>query len=233
MRRTLIATLALGSILAGAHAAAAQSIPSPYRYIESKHSAGFFAGYLLTDPTIAIDTFQVELGPRSGPLFGARYGIALGGPLTGEASVAFSPTHRTVNAPSAQVGNPAPVPRAVESVALLMLEGGLHFRLTGSRTWNGLAPFLNGTGGIVADLRRGAESEEEIPENARFDFGPSFAVGAAVGTEWFPTRRLSLRAEVRDRLWQIGAPEGLRPGRTDVSEWTHNVAFTLGGALHF
>lgn len=236
MRRTLIATLAFAALCGSARGAAAQSVPSPFRYVETRHTVGFFGGYLLTDPGIAIRETEVEMGPQSAPLVGVRYGLRFGGPLSGEASLAFSPTERTVFVPS-QSPNPAeqvPQPAGTRDMALLLADAGVVFHLTGDRTWRGLAPFLVGSGGLALDLRGAGEEEESIPETARFDFGPSFAVGAGIGTDWFPTRRLSVRAEVRDRLWQIEAPQGLRPAdlRT-VSEWTNNVTFSLGAALHF
>lgn len=238
MRRTLIATCALAAAtLAAASTAAAQSITSPYRYIETKHSVGFFGGYLRTDPGIVVDTLTggtIALGPRSAPVVGAQYQLRFAGPLSGEFSVGFSPTERAVYAPSPNVAEVVPVEVGTEPASLLMVDAGLHFRITGPRTWNGLAPYATALGGIVADLRRGGATEEAVPQNSRFDLGPSLAVGAAVGTEWFPTRRLSLRVEARDRLWQIRAPEGLQGNRgRNASEWTNNVSFTLGGALHF
>jgi len=236
MRRTLIATSALAFLFAAASGAGAQSITTPYRYIETKHSVGLFGGYLRTDPGIVVDTLtgaEIALGPKSAPVVGAQYEIRFAGPLSGQVAVSFSPTERSVYAPNPNVREVVPVEVGTEPATILMADAGIHFRITGPRTWNGLAPYVTALGGVVADLRRGGASEEQVPQNSRFDLGPSFAVGAAVGTEWFPTRRLSLRVEARDRLWQIEAPEGLRGNRRDASDWTNNVAFTFGGALHF
>lgn len=237
MRRTPLFALVLAALLGSAHAAGAQQIPSPIRYVETTHSLGFFAGYLLTDPGIAFDTAanrNVELGPQSAPVMGVRYNLRFGGPLSGEASLGFSPTERKVYAPASET-DPTPVELdRTEDVPLLVGEAGLRFHVTGPRTWHGLAPFVVGSAGVVADLDGSGDAEEDgVPETAAFGFGPSLAVGAAIGTDWFPTRRLSLRVEVRDHLWKISAPEGLRAPRQEISEWTHNVAFTLGGALHF
>ena len=41
---------------------------------------------------------------------------------------------------------------------------------------------------------------EEIVDDARFRFGPSFAVGAGLGTDWFPVPNASLRVEATGRL---------------------------------
>lgn len=233
MRRTLTAAFALAALLGSAPRAEGQQIPSPYRYIEPKQSIGVFGGYLLADPSIGIGEQEVELGPRSAPVAGLAYTIRFTGPLSGEVRAGFSPTERTVYRPTSQT-DLTPVPVATVDVSLLMAEAGLRFQLTGPRTWRGFAPYVVGSGGLMTDLDRNADAEIDIPAGARFDFGPSFAVSAAIGTDWFPTRRLSLRAEARDHLWQIRAPEGLRAtGVRDVSEWTHNIAISLGAALHF
>lgn len=236
MRRTPLFALVLAALLGSAHAAGAQQIPSPIRYVETTQSLGFFAGYLLTDPGIALDTINrdVEFGPRSAPVVGARYTVRFGGPVSGEASLGFSPTERKVFAPVSETDRTPVELDRTESVPLLIGEAGIRFHLTGPRTWHGLAPFVVGSAGVVADLDGSGHTEDDgVPETARFGFGPSLAVGAAIGTDWFPTRRLSLRAEVRDHLWRISAPEGFRAPRQEISEWTHNVAFTLGAALHF
>ncbi|MDP9347948.1 MAG: hypothetical protein M3P24_02185 [Gemmatimonadota bacterium] len=236
MRRTLIATFALASLLGGASAAGAQRITSPIEYIEPKQSVGFFGGYLVTDPSIAFDsTSQVSLGVRSAPIVGARYQLRFGGPISGEAALAFSPTRRDVLVASTDPGNPAPRPSgSTADAAVLMGDVGIVFQLTGPRTWHRLAPYLAVNGGLVADLAGTSAAEEDIPEAARFEFGPSFAVGGGIGTDWFPTQRLSIRLEARDRLWRLEVPEGLRPGSPrEISEWTNNASFTLGAALHF
>ncbi|HEX2091331.1 MAG TPA: hypothetical protein VHG28_02975, partial [Longimicrobiaceae bacterium] len=220
----------------GASALRAQTIPSPIRYIETRQWAGAFAGYLFSNPSVGINETDIELGPRSAPLVGLQYGFRFAGPLAGEARVGFGPTERKVYAPGTATGSDPAVPQEVGTadVALLMGEAGLVFSLTGQRTWHGIAPFLVGTGGLVADLNRGSDADEEVTAAARYDFGPAFAVGFGIGTDWFPTERLSVRLEGRDRLWKIEVPPGLRPSSVrSASEWTHNFSISLGAALHF
>ena len=237
MRRTLIAALALGALLGCGSALRAQAIPSPIRYIDPKQSVGISAGYLFTSSAVEINDEQIELGPQSGPLVTARYQIRFGGPLSGEVRVGFSPTERRVYAPTDETNPELFVPEEVgtESVGLLMGEGGIVFHLTGPRTWNGLAPFAAASGGLATDISRGSELEDDIAETARYDFGPSFALGLGAGTDWFPTRRLSVRLEGRDHFWKIEAPTQIAnlAGETKISEWTHNFSVSIGAALHF
>ena len=237
MRRTLIAALALGALFGGGSALRAQSVPSSIRYVDPKQSIGISGGYLFTSPAVEINDEQIEYGPQSAPMVDARYQIRFGGPLSGEVRVGFSPTRRTVYAPTTEQNTELFVPVEVgeEDVALLLGEAGLVFHLTGPRTWNGLAPFVGGTGGLVTDLNRESELEEDVVEAARYDFGPAFALGLGAGTDWFPTRRLSVRVEARDRLWKVEAPSQIATlaGQRSVSEWTHNFSLSFGAALHF
>ncbi len=237
MRRTLTAALALGAVLGGTSALRAQTIPSSFQHIDSKQSFGLSAGYLFTRSSVEINGTDVEFGPQSAPMVDARYQIRLGGPLSGEVRAGFSPTKRKVFAPTTEQDPTLFVPAEVgeEDVALVFGEAGLVFHLTGPRTWNGFAPFLAGTGGIATDANRGSSLEADIPETARYDFGPGFALGLGIGTDWFPTRRMSVRVEARDRLWKIESPLQLAnlAGRRSASEWTHNFSLNLGAALHF
>jgi len=236
MRRTLIATFAFASLLGGASALRAQTIQSPIRYIETKQSVAPFVGYLWTDPTLHIRDAEVELGPQSAVLAGLQYNIHFAGPLYGEVLLGFSPTERKVYVPgsttSANSVNPVEV--GTTSMALALADAGLHFNLTGPRTWRGIAPYAVASGGVVADLKRTSDLDAQVPDGSDFDLGPSFALGLGIGTDWYPTQRLSIRAEGRDRFWRISAPQGLRPADLKtVSEWNHNFSLSIGAALHF
>ncbi|HEX5724128.1 MAG TPA: hypothetical protein VFX98_01610 [Longimicrobiaceae bacterium] len=231
--------LLAGSVLALAAAPArAQDIRSPFRYLDQKQGVSAYAGYLFTSPGLSLtDSTSAEFGPRSAPIVGLRYQIRLSGPVTGELGLAFSPTERrvfqaAVNADSSEI-IPIPTGRTAE-VPLAMAEAGIRFHITGPRTWNGLAPFVLGTGGLVDDLSGSDPADEDIQEGKRFDFGPSFAFGVGAGTDWFPTSRLSVRAELHGRLWRFTAPEGFTPqGREEIREWKGNGALTIGGVFHF
>jgi hypothetical protein len=233
-RTVLLLALALA---AGARAAAAQTIPSPYDYIEKTQATGVFGGYLFIDPDVSItDSTSVPLGPLSGPLFGIRYQVRAAGPLSIDASVGVSPTERrlfgtTTDNDSAFTGVvdlETTVPATV-----LLADVGLRFYVTGPRTWNGLAPFVIGAGGMVGDIRGSFAKEVDIADNARFRFGPSFAVGAGLGTDWFPVPNASLRVEAMGRLWRMSTPSGFLAPSDERSEWNPAVGITVGGALHF
>lgn len=233
-----IALLLVPVLLLGARASAAQTVPSPYEYIEPTQSVGAFAGWLWAEQSVALsDTTSVGLGPASAPLVGVRYQLRATGPLSVEAALAVSPSERplaraqfvddSLRVVGEDLGVSVPA-------TLVMADAGLRFHLTGARTWRGLAPFVAGSAGIIADVRGTFDEEEEIEEDERFRFGPSFAVGAALGTDWFPTRTISLRIEGQGRLWRMTTPAGFfaRSAR-QRSEWNPVAGITVGGAIHF
>lgn len=231
IRQLTPATLAVALSLLGASALEAQRIPSPYRYIEETQSIGLFGGYILTE------SVEPDLGPQAAPIFGVRYNLRLGGPVLGEAAVGFAPSERTIFAARGVDPNDPtrtiPIPVDTVSAPLLLAEAGMRLVLTGARTWNALAPYLLATGGLVANLRGQTAEDEEVPENERFSFGPRFAVGVGVGTDWFVTPRFSLRAEVRDQIWRLNIPAGLTEAAAQDDRWTNNLGISLGAAFHF
>lgn len=224
--------LLLALFLSAAGAAGAQSIPSPYRHIEHTQSAGPFIGYLLTDPGIVVDSMQIEPGPRSGFLAGIRYSGRLGGPVSGEVSMALSPSDRRVYAETAVAGDTILQERETTRSLLLLGEVGVRFQLTGTRTWNGLAPYAIATGGIIGNLAGTTELEEEQPEVKRFGTG-RFTASLGGGSLWYATERLALRVEVRDHLWRLTVPEAFRGPNDPDSEWTNNIVLTVGAMFHF
>ena len=238
MNRFSRTVLALAILALSAGTAAAQSIPSPFRYIERQSSVEILGGYLFTDPTIEIDSLRsAEFGARSAPMVTARYNRRFGGPLSGNLGLTFIASDRKVI--SAAEGQDSAFVTALEtgdevSAPIVMLEGGVRFHLTGDRTYRGLAPFLMATGGFAAEVGGTAAAERALPEDERFDFGPALAVGAGTGLDWFPTQRFSLHTELTYRIWRMSVPEGFATRRNaDITEWNGNAGVSLGAAFHF
>jgi hypothetical protein len=240
MRLSRTALLAALALVAGARAAGAQTIPSPYQHIDPAQSIGITLGYLLTDADVSLtDSTSAEMGHRSAPVVGLRYQVRASGPLSVDASVSASHGERKLFAPDFNADSTAVVAEDLGinvPSTVVMADVGLRFHLTGSRTWNGLAPFVAGNGGIVADIQGTLEEETtaELGATEVFRFGPSFAVGAALGTDWFPRQNASLRLELQGRLWRLHTPTGFLLDRTtEPSEWNPVLGITVGGAIHF
>jgi hypothetical protein len=214
--------------LAGAPVvSSAQTIPSPYTYVEDTQSLSVFGGYLWTGRG------DTPVGPHSAPLGGIAYTMRFTGPVSGEASFATVPTRRTlfereVVDDSVRLNDLG----EVESI-LVLAEAGVRLHLTGPRHWNGLAPYVAGSVGLANDYGRSTAAHDSLPAAEQFNFGPGFAIGIAAGTDWFLTPRLALRVEARDRLWRLTIPQGLNNQLREETEWTHNAAVTIGAALYF
>lgn len=240
MRFSRTALLAALALTLGARAGAAQTIPSPYRYIEPANAVGVTVGYLFTDPNVSLtDSTSAELGHQPAPVFGLRYQVRASGPLSVDLSAGISPGERKLYGPQYNADSSTVVAQDLGITVpstVVMADAGLRFTVTGARTWNRLAPFVAGNGGIVADIR-GTFNEEtaaELPATALFRFGPAFAVGGALGTDWFPNQRTSVRLELQGRLWRMRTPGGLLSDRNEERrEWNPVGGLTVGGAFHF
>ncbi len=240
MRTLSVPLLACALLGTAATGAVAQQVPSPYRYLEHKQEVGFFLGYVSTERGIQVDSVnvgEVPFGPESAPLFGLRYAYRLAGPISVGASVGYLPSQRRVFFNRGVPGDTGAVvlgDTADTDANLLLTQGELLLHLTGDRTYRGFAPFLGVAAGIATELGGPAAVEEEIPEDERFDFGPSFALAGGAGVDYFFTERLSARVEVRDQLWRIEIPAGLRSDDdADDARYTQNFTLQAGLAYHF
>src|SRR3954467_7182454 len=90
--RSLLQAAILLCLCTGA-AGAQTTVPSPYRFWETRQEAGPFAGW------ISPGTGQFSYGPKPGPLLGVRYELSFPGPLSVEAVASYIPTTRDVMDP--------------------------------------------------------------------------------------------------------------------------------------
>jgi hypothetical protein len=209
--------------------AAAQRIDSPYRFVEHRQTLSLIGAHIDTE------VGAVGLGPQAGNAFGVRYGIRFGGPFSGEVDVFAVPTTRVVKDTVLVMGEFREHGEA--NATLLAAIGSLRFNLTGARTFYGIQPHVIFGGGAVLNLNGSEPLDEEVPQDARFRFGTSFAGQFGGGAEWFVTDRLSLRGDARAVLWRLRTPDAFRlGGRADdfpADEWTRNTYFGLGVGYHF
>lgn len=223
MRGVFLSLLAFGCTATGL---AAQTITSPYRYVEEKQSISLLAGYLSTDRG------DLDLAPGSAPMLGLEYAGRLSGPVYGLLGVSFLPGERSV-----RIFDPSNASAFIEigdtPSRTILAEAGFRFHVTGPRTWHDLSPFLGATVGVVADLTDSTPDglNEPVPDDQAVRLGPSFAVGASAGTDWFLTERISLRGVGRGYLWRFTTPEGF--DGVKHSDWLRNFGGTIGVAFHF
>ena len=216
-------------LLAAAGTASAQRIDTPYRFFDETQGLGAAVAYIDTDGG------TIGLGPKSGVAFGARYHIRLSGPFFVEAEALYFPTTRAVL--DSAVVDSAFVRVGEADIGLAVVQASLRFQLTGQRTWHGILPFLLMGGGVALQAQDDDDADANIPAEARFDFGTTFAGQFGAGIEVFPVERLALRIDVRNILWELDSPQALLErdiGRTvPEEEWTNNLTASIGITIHF
>lgn len=225
MRSALFLALVLAPALVAPAALRAQRVPSPYTYLERAQSLGAQTGY------VVIDEGQYDTNPRSGPLLELRYDGRFAGPVSAVAFLGAIPTERAVYT---RADTSAAAVRLQDASSLLvMAEAGLRLSITGPRTWHGLQPSIAATGGIVADAAGRTEQETQLAGDQLVALGPALAVGLTLGTDWYPTERISVGARATDHIWRRRTPAGLTDSGTRETDWTQNVGLTVGAAFHF
>lgn len=231
MRRVLMGTVLAVTVT---HAATAQvghpPSDSPYRDIDRGHTAAATVGYL------SGSRGRAEVGPSAALTLGVRYELRLSGPTDIVFSLSRAGADRFVIDP---LQPPAERRAGPVSQSMVLGDVGLHFLITGSKTWNGLAPYVGASFGV-------AVASSTPQDTSGYEFGTKFTIQPMVGVRYYPTTSVSLRLEIRDVLWRLrypgsffgsatGDPEDdpvLAPGAGDT-QWTHHPWLTAGIGIAF
>jgi hypothetical protein len=226
--------------LAGASPSAAQSITSPYDFVETSQGIYLYGGYVLTDRG------TIGIGPGSGLAAGLGYTIRVSGPFAVDGRVAMLPTGRTVYDRQDEQVDPDliqadPMVGLVDvgtaDLTLLMTDASLRFNITGPRTWNRIQPYaLIGLGAVFRTAEDHTPEEnirEDVDLRVRFRNGITGHVGA--GAEVFLGQRFVLRLDARNLFWRIHVPVGFRtPDRViDDREWVQAPNLSVGVGFRF
>lgn len=227
--RTFANTLAVALTLSAPAAATAQSVPSPFRFVDTRQEVGLFAG------TANFAKGRFGFGPKGGFTTGARWGIDFSGPLGLEVvSGVISGTRDVIN--PARVVDDLSIGEA--DIFMGFADARLRLTLTGDRTWHRLAPFVIAGGGVVWDMSSSSVLDEELAADDRFDFGTSFFGTMGGGIRYALTERLALRGDAVFSLWKISTPPGFSdPERgfesVDESEWASGLHLTLAAVIRY
>ena len=198
---------------------------SPYQDRDYNRDWSFFAGTFQGQPDPA------GVAPREGPMVGGKWQMHLTGPIYFGLRVAGGSIERTIIDPNKVIEE-----RAVgtENVPMLFADAALEMTLTGHKTWHGLAPFVNGGFGVVADVR-GAN------DVGGYRFGIPFSMTFGAGVSYTIARNMALRFDWSNYLYRISYPgtyfikttedPAVRPPGTPQSFWRRNPAFMLGISL--
>ena len=201
---------------------------SPYIDLEYKQEATVFGGYYRAGSD------AVGVAPGSGPMFGVRYDLRLGGPASLTSKLAYVAGQRTVIDPRRPSG--LRVIDADASWPIYMADVGISLNLTGQRSYRRLVPFVNGSLGVASDLKGGADV-------GAWKFGTPFAFSFGGGVKWVPTGNLQARVDVSEQLYQIKYPSSYYVTASDgtsvlgvsdaKSDWTSNLGITFGVSYLF
>ncbi|HEX2168350.1 MAG TPA: outer membrane beta-barrel protein [Longimicrobiales bacterium] len=219
------------AVFALAAPASAQSVDSPYRFLDHSQFGSLWGGY------VAASDGTIDNGPESAPIFGASWALRVSGPFAINVEAGYMPTTRVIRDTVFDETESVYEPLGETDFGLLTVMGNLRLNLPGARTWHGLQPFAIVGAGLALDVAGGSEIEAELPANARFDFGTSFAGQLGAGVDWFPTSRVSIRVDARDMFWKLPVPEAFllteNGARLSRSEWEQNFALAAGLSIHF
>jgi hypothetical protein len=201
---------------------------SPYRDIVDAHSftpvAGYFAG----------SGGKFGIGAHNGYTYGVRYDLRAGKTVQFGFSGARGSLDRFIVDPFVALARRRTGPFDQTTT---FVDATVQFNVTGGKTWHGLAPFTGVTLGV-------AFGEALAADTSGYDFGSKFYVGPQLGTRFFITRNLHLRAEVRGVFWKVNYPTSFgveppeEPGTPEApnavipdgkfDEWTLNPWFQVG-----
>jgi hypothetical protein len=200
---------------------------SPFRDLIHRQSITLFGGTFPGNET------EAGVGPRSGPVVGVRLQSRLSGPIDIMATFAHISTERIVIDPTQPVGSRISGPI---NYSLIEADLGLLVRLTGNKTWHGLAPYVGLGLGIV-------QPTEAAIDPGGYRATRNFTIAPTIGLRWHAMRSLALQFELRDNTIRYEWPRAyffptdsagnalpfvLDPDRLDDRDQTHNLTLSIG-----
>jgi len=199
---------------------------SPYVDLETSQELSLFAGHFNANRD------ALGVAPRSGPIFGLRYEIHVGGPAYLMARWGHVNSERGVVDPT-KTG--AATQLGVRKVALNVYDVNLVLNLTGQKSFHHIVPVVNLGAGVASC------SCTVAPDP--YTFGTPFALSFGGGLRFVPGGRFQLRADLNDYLYQVKYPtqyfvaplNGTALAGTDQARsfWKNNPSITLGASYLF
>lgn len=198
---------------------------SPYRDVETRQEFTVFGGQYSAGQDL------IGVGPRSGPMYGLRYEVHVGGPALLMARWAHVNSERFPIDPT-KSGAASHLPK--QAVGLNLLDADLVLNLTGQKSYHHLVPVVN--------LGAGIASCSCTVKLDPYTFGTAFAFSYGGGLRYVPGGRFQLRADWGNYLYQLKYPTAYYlsngsgsavPNNQARSFWKNNRALTLGASLLF
>jgi hypothetical protein len=227
-RHTAAAAMTLAvSIAALPEAAAAQvghsPLHSPYHDLRVRHQFTFMGGFLGGGGGSA------GVGPRDGPVGGMRYSLSLSAPLEMMIGLYGGQLTRHLVDPTAPVGKRD---AGTANQSVFLADVGFSLRITGAKTWHGLAPYVGFSLGV-------ANGSTVLEDNSGFSFNHPFQFGPHLGVRYYPSNSVSLWVEGWDPMWRLrypltffaattGSTPVLDPSVHGQTQWAHNPTLLVG-----
>jgi hypothetical protein len=198
---------------------------SPYRDLEYKQELTPYGGWA------SASTDAAQVLPQSASIFGLRYQIRLGGPVSFDADFSRMGSSRNVVDPTQIAGKRI---LGTTNAAVYGVNAGVALALTGKRSWHHLVPEVRGGVGVV--------SSETKDDASGWTFGTPFAFTFGGGLKFVTLGRLQLRADVTERLYKQKYPDSFyQPAGDNTSLlttqarsfYTNQTLWTVGASLLF
>jgi hypothetical protein len=197
---------------------------SPFLDVHDEQRFGLTAGWLLTGHDAA------GVGPKSAPVVGIRYDLAIGGPAYLTGTLFGTSTTRTVldyskSAATRNIGT--------QSTGLINANVALAVSATGQRTWHKLQPLVNIGFGVVS----GPGDNVDV---SGYKLGTQFEFSYGLGVRYVTGKNSEFRADLNQYWWQLKYPELYRSTQGDpvaikptgpLNSYTANTALTIGWSV--
>ena len=170
---------------------------------------------------------EANIGPKSSPIFGVRYGLHIGGPADFSVRIGRAFSSRNVLDPT-KFG--AARNLGTETDALWIADLGINLALTGQKSFHRIVP--------VFGVGLGVASSGNSQDVGGYRFGTGFAIHGGGGLKFVTHGPWAARVDLTDYFWQLSYPGAyfLAPtGGTAVlsssqvqNQWTQNPVITFG-----
>jgi hypothetical protein len=206
---------------------------SPFRDIRKGHTLTALGGYF------GGSGGDFNIGPHKGAVYGGRYDIRTGSTVQIGLGIAHGNVDRFIVNPFVLLANRKTGP---VKQSLTLADIGFQLNVTGGKSWNRLAPFVAAGVGL-------AFAGDTPADTSQYEFGRKFYLAPSVGTRFFLSDRLHLRAEAKFVFWKLNYPETFQaepveePGTPEepnavipgenLSEWTASPWLQIGVGFAF
>jgi hypothetical protein len=201
---------------------------SPFRDITTRQGLSLIVGRYFGNETVA------GVGSRAGLMTGVRFTTQLSGPADLSVSVTRIGSSRFVVDATRDTTAPGRVSGPID-MTLVAMDVALTLNLTGRKSWRRLAPYVGLGLGI-------AQPTETTEDPGGYRAGSNFTFVPTLGTRVFVSRRVALRAELRDMYLRYEWPQRyftpfdsdgnslppVLPLTNPTKQWAHNFSLSAG-----